>query len=184
MRKGLKILLFADFFMLLAFGMITPIYAIFVEEIGGDILSASGAWAIFALTSGFLIWLFGKWEDRVKHLEKMVFLGYLLRCLGFLGYFFVVNKYHLFGVQILLGMSLAMSTPAYDSLYSKFLSKGKFASEWGAWEAMNMIVGGVAALFGGIIANYFGFKTLFIIMFLNGIVGVLISSVLLSKKSF
>ncbi|MBW2966453.1 MFS transporter [Candidatus Woesearchaeota archaeon] len=181
MKKWLRILLIADFFMLLAAGMLLPIYALFVEKIGGDILAASGSWAIFTFTSGFLIWLFGKWEDKVKHLEKMVFGGYLFRCIGFLGFFFVANKYHLFGIQAILGIGIAASLPAYDSLYSKLLSKGKFASEWGTWEGMSMMVAALAAVIGGIVANYLGFKILFLIMFASSLLGLLISTTLFSK---
>lgn len=182
MKKWLRILLFSDFFILLAAGMLTPIYAIFVEEIGGDILAASGAWALFTFTSGFLIWLFGKWEDKTKHLEKMVFWGYLIRCIAFLGYFFVANKYQLFGIQILLGIGMATSLPAYDSLYSKLLSKGKYASEWGTWEGVNLMAAAAAAIIGGVIANFFGFKILFLVMFASGLIGLIISSTLLSGK--
>lgn len=181
MKKWLKVLLLADFFMMFAIGMLTPIYAIFVKEIGGDILAASGAWAIFTFTCGILIFIIGRWEDRVQHLEKMVFLGYMLRCFTFIGYFFVANKFHLFGVQVLLGIGAAMTLPAYDSLYSKLLSKGHYASEWGAWEGMDKIVAGVAAIVGGLIASYFGFRVLFLVMFFSSLVGLFISAKLFSK---
>ncbi len=182
MRSLLKLLLAADFFALLGMGMITPIYAIFVEQIGGDILDASGAWAIYAFVSGILMYIIGKWEDRRKHYARMLLAGYLLRSLAFLSYFFVQNTIQLFGVQIILGLSLAVTTPSYDALYSKNLGKGRYATEWALWESMNMIVAAIAALIGGVIAGYFGFKTLFAIMFVSGIVGALISSVIMSRK--
>jgi MFS family permease len=185
-NKVLRILLFADFFMLLAMGMLTPIYAIFVEEIGGDILSASGAWAIFTLTSGVLILLIGKWEDKQKQkgipYKRFIFFGYLIRSIAFLSYFFVADKYQLFLVQVLLGIGVATTVPAFDSLYSRFLSKGRFASEWGAWEGMNMIVAAIAAVIGGFIAAFLGFKVLFLIMFAASLVGLAISTRLPSKK--
>ena len=95
MNKFLKILLGADFFIILGMGMITPIYAIFVEQIGGSILDAGSAWAIFAFTSGILMYLIGRWEDRKRHYAKMLFFGYLLRSLAFLGYFFL-SKHNAF----------------------------------------------------------------------------------------
>jgi len=183
MRKWLKILLAADFFLILGFGMITPIYAIFVEQIGGNILDASGAWAIFSFTSGILMYLIGKWEDKDKHYAKMLFIGYILRGVAFLGYFFVQNTYHLFGVQLILGLAGAVAIPSYDALYSKFLEKGKFAEEWSLWEGMNMIVGAVAALIGGAIASFFGFKILFLLMFLSAIIGAAIASILMAKEA-
>jgi MFS family permease len=180
MNKWLKILLLADSFMLLAMGMLTPIYAIFVEEIGGDILAASWAWALFTFTSGLLIWFFGKLEDNAQH-GRIISLGYMVRCLAFLGYFFVTTEYHLFAVQILLGIGFAISIPAYDSLYSRLLEKGKFASGWGAWEGMNRVVAAIAALIGGFVASIFGFKTLFIIMFIVSLIGLGLSTRLFSR---
>lgn len=41
MKKGIKVLLISDAWINLAVGMIGPIYAIFVDEIGGGILDAS-----------------------------------------------------------------------------------------------------------------------------------------------
>ncbi len=182
MNRYLKILLGADFFILLAMGMIAPIYAIFVEEIGGSILDAGIAWAIFCLTSGILMYVIGRWSDKKKHYSRMLFFGYMLRSLAFLGYFFVQNTTHLFLVQILLGLSMAIATPSYDALYSEHLDKGRYATDWSLWESMNMITAAVAALVGSAIVNYFGFKTLFIIMFLSGVIGMIISSKLMLKS--
>ncbi len=182
MKKWLKVLLAADFFIILAMGMIAPIYAIFVENIGGDILDAGGTWAIFALTSGILLYIIGKWQDKKKHYAKMLFIGYSLRALGFLGYMFVQNTYHLFAVQIILGISLAIAAPAFDALYSTYLQKGKYAGEWGTWEAMNMIVTAIAALMGAAIAKYIGFRALFMMMFFSGVFGAAVSSILMQRN--
>ena len=70
MKKWLKVLLVADFFMLVGTGMFAPIYAVFVQKIGGDMLDAGWAWACFALTSGVLMYLIGCWEDKTKHQAK------------------------------------------------------------------------------------------------------------------
>lgn len=47
MKKQIKILLFTDGLVLVAAAMLAPIYAIFVEKIGGDLLDASLAGAIY-----------------------------------------------------------------------------------------------------------------------------------------
>ncbi|MBU0635740.1 MFS transporter [Candidatus Micrarchaeota archaeon] len=183
MRKWLKTLLVADSFAALASGMLLPIYAIFVGQIGGDLLDASSSWAVFAIIAGILIYVMGRWEDKHKHYARLMFSGYLLRALAFLGYFFVSNTTELFLVQIILGISAAVLTPSYDALYSSYLDKGKYATEWGAWEGMTLVVEGIAALMGGAIVFYFGFSVLFLIMFLTGLLGALISIRLMSKKA-
>lgn len=182
MRRLLKILLAADFFMLLAMGMLVPIYAIFVEQIGGDILDASGAWAAFALSAGILMYVIARWEDKKKHYKKMLLTGYILRSIGFLGYFFVSNTNELFAVQILLGISFAITDPSFDALYSKNLDKGHWATDWAIWEGMDMTVAALAAIIGGLIAKFYGFKPLFILMFLSGIIGVIIALTIIKKK--
>ena len=84
MRRILKILILSSFFINLAAGLFGPIYAIFVEEIGGDLLTAGTAYAIFAIASGSLIFMLGKWEDKVKHQEKLLVFGRFLAVIGFI----------------------------------------------------------------------------------------------------
>ena len=76
MKRGTKILLWADGFATLALGMLGPIYALFVEQIGGDILDAGWAFFAFMITSGIVMFLISKWEDRFKHKSKLVVVGY------------------------------------------------------------------------------------------------------------
>ncbi len=175
MKKTLKLLLEASGFFIFASGMLGPIYAIFVEEIGGNILTASGAWAIFTLFSGILKFFISKWEDHVKHQEKLLIIGYGMASLGFLGYFFVQNAIHLFIVQAFLGIATAIRVPAYDGMYSRNLDKGKAISEWGIWESMSDINLAISATIGGLIASIFGFKVLFLFMFVLSVIGFLIS---------
>ncbi len=65
MKRGLYFLLASDAWANLALGMLGPIYAIFVEQIGGDILDASWAYFAFTFTSGIMIYIVGRWEDYI-----------------------------------------------------------------------------------------------------------------------
>lgn len=165
MKRTLRILLFADVWATLAVGMIGPIYAIFVQEIGGDVLDASWAYFAFMITSGVVMYLISHWEDHVKHKERLVLLGYGLSSLGLFSYIFVESQWHLIVTQCILGLAEAVLVPSYDALYSRSLTKNAEASEWGDWEAMRYLVTAVAALAGGYIADAFGFRILFIVMF-------------------
>ncbi|MBU1445702.1 MFS transporter [Patescibacteria group bacterium] len=182
MKKGIKILLVADGWINLALGMIGPIYAIFVEEIGGDILDASWAYSTYMITAGVVMYMLSKWEDRAKHKEKFVIIGYALISLGCLMYFFVFNQLTLLITQAVLGLSIAILDPAFDAIYSHYVKVKEEASNWGIWEAMSYVVTGFAAIIGGYIANSFGFKTLFIIMFIISLFGTIHSLALYSGK--
>lgn len=175
MKKGLKILLAADGAMLFAFGLLAPIYAIFVEDIGGDVLDAGIAFAIYSFVLGIALYFICRWENHQKHKDKLVILSYFLYTLGAIGYILVGNKYHLFAVQVVLGFAEAFNSPVFDGLFSKFLDKGKSVYEWGLYASLKNIVGGVSAILGGILALHFGFNGLFFIMFIFALVGFLVS---------
>ena len=165
MKKGILWLLISDTWATLALGMIGPIYAIFVEQIGGDLLDASWSYFAFMVTSGIVMYLISHWEDRVKHKEKLITIGYALTAFGALSYYFVDSQLTLVFTQIILGVAEAIQVPAYDAMYSKYLDTKEAASEWGDWEAMRYIVSAVSVLIGGYLATWYGFKVLFIVMF-------------------
>jgi MFS family permease len=176
MKLGLRVLLFAELCFSLAAGMLGPIYAVFVQEIGGTVLDASAAWAVFMLAMGILTFLFGRWGGRERNQEKLIIFGYAVRAAGFLGYLFVQNPAGLVMVQIVLGLGGAMGLQSYDSLKVKHLEKGKEQAEWTDWESIYYMFGAVAAVFGGLVVTAFGFRALFILMFLFSLLG-LVSSI-------
>ena len=182
MHKQNKLFLTMFSFFVLSGAMLGPIYAIFVKEIGGDILAAGGAWSIFMMVSGVGILFMGKIQDRFKSNKNFIILGYLFTSLAYLGYFFVSNVIQLFLVQVLLGIGEMIVVPARDSFYTKYINKEKMASQWAAWESLWFITAGIAALLGAFIANRFGFKFLFLTMFILSLVGLAVSTQLKDKN--
>ena len=164
MNKALGILLFVDSLVLLAGAMIGPIYALFVDKIGGDLLTASITFAVFSIVSGIATFLIGKFEDLMKEQELALGGGYFLSGLAYIGYLLVQSPFHLFLTQVLLGIGTALLKPAFDALMSKHLDQNRAASQWGAWESMNSVTLGIGAVIGGIIVINFGFPTLFVTM--------------------
>ena len=163
-NKGLRILLLTNALILISSAMLAPIYAFFIEGVGGDILDASFAGTAFALTAALTSFVTGKMSDKVREGEFVVILGYSLMALGYFLLIFVDSIGSLLFVQILLGFGEAIYSPSFDALYSKHLDKNKAGEEWGAWESTNYITIAAGALLGGLIANSFGFDFLFLIM--------------------
>ncbi|MBI2654135.1 MFS transporter [Candidatus Woesearchaeota archaeon] len=182
MHKQLRLFLTANSFFALAAGMLGPIYALFVKQIGGDVLAASGAWATFMIVSGLGIFLMGKIQDKIKREKPVIIIGYFLQSLGFLGYFFVSNIVQLFIVQVILGVSLMIQIPVFNSFYTKYLEKGKYASQWAAWEGLYFTITGIAALIGGFVVKFFDFKFLFLMMFGLSLIGLALSTQLKEEK--
>lgn len=184
MKRGLRVLLYSDAFLNLALGMIGPIYAIFVEQIGGDILDASWAFFAYMFTAGIVMYLISRWEDKSDHKEKLVTAGYALSSIGCFFYIFVYDQATLLITQIILGLSAAVLSPAFDSVYSHYVIKKEEASNWGIWEAMSYIVTAIAAITGGYIADSYGFRMLFVVMFIISLLGTFRSLSLFRKKRY
>lgn len=144
--------------------MLGPIYALFVEKVGGDLMDASIAGGIFALVAGITTLISGKYSDRVKENELIVVVGYAIMGFGFLLYFWVSSVFFLFVVQAIIGLGEAIYSPAFDAVYSKHLDGHKSGTQWGAWESMNYFTAAVGAIAGGGLVTFFGFQTLFILM--------------------
>ena len=164
MNRILNILLYSSFFLIFSIGLLGPIYAIFVEDIGGDVLTAGSTYAVYSIVMGIVIFLLSKWEDHVKHQEKLLVASRVLTVVGTAGYLFVSSPTDLFLVQVIIGISYAIGAPVYDTMYSKHLERGKGVSQWGVWESMDAIVTGISAFLGSLIVALFGFHILMIVM--------------------
>lgn len=175
MQRQIKVLLTAHGFVNIALGMLGPIYALFVEDIGGDLLNASWAYAVYMCTAGCVTYLLGRWEDHYNHKESFVFVGYVLLTFGCISYLFVQSQAMLVVTQALLGFGIAVAAPSFDALYAAHTSRHKEASEWAMWESLNSIVLAVSAVIGGYIATMFGFHILFVCMSVLSAIGACVT---------
>ncbi len=163
-NKAIKILLITNGLILVAGAMIGPIYALFVEEIGGSLLDASYAFGVFAFVAGIVTLISGNYADKIKENELILVAGYGFMGIGFFGYIFVNSIFLLLIVQAVIGLGEAVYGPAFDAIYSKHLDKNRAGREWGAWEAMNYFTAAFGAVAGGILVTLFGFNIIFIVM--------------------
>jgi MFS family permease len=163
-NKALRILLLTNSMILMSAAMLGPIYAIFVEKVGGDLMDASIAGGIFSLVAGLTTVVSGRYSDKIKENELIVALGYSIMGIGFFLYIWVESVIFLFIVQAIIGLGEAIYSPAFDAVYSKHLNDHKSGQQWGAWESMNYFTTAIGAIVGGVFVTVFGFKILFIIM--------------------
>lgn len=181
-NKKIQILLIGANIWYFGEGMFGPLFAIFAEEIGGDILSMTWAWATYLIVAGFMYILVGKYVDKHKNKEKIMILGYALNAVFTFSYLFITSPWHLFIIQAGLGLSAALATPTWNALYSKNEDKKDSVFEWGLAGGSAQIITGIAIIIGGLIVNYFSFTTLFITMGIIQIVATIIQSRIISKK--
>jgi MFS family permease len=178
-NKVIKNLIYSDIFLLTGLGFVAPIFAIFLSEHikGGNVQVAGFAAAAYLIVHSLIMIPIGKFLDK-NHGEKddlwFIVIGNVLAAISVFGYFFAEYPRHIYFLQGLYGLGMAMNMAGWTAIFTRHIDKGKEAYEWsvrGAWVGMG---GGVAGAVGGWVAYHFGFEFLFT----GIIVFILISAVL------
>jgi MFS family permease len=164
LSKITKILLWGANIWYFGEGMLGPLYAIFSEKIGGDILDITWAWSAYLICTGLFYILIGKLVNRKRYKTKLLFVSYLLNAILTFCYLLVDTPLELFYVQIGLGVAEAIGTPVWDALFAASLTKEHDTYAWGLSTGQSQLVSGVAFAVGGVLAYYYSFDLLFIIM--------------------
>ena len=144
--------------------MLLPVYAIFVEEIGGGVTTAANSYAVFWLTAGVLTFVAGKYESKMKESELSIALSMYIVGAAFILYYFTNTIEMLYAVMVVLGIGNAIYWPAFHSVYGKHVSKDKSAMQWGFYDGLTYIIPAAGAAIGGWIVSSYGFNVIFLIM--------------------
>ena len=163
-------------------GMLGPLFAIFTEKVGGDILDITWAWSTYLVCTGIFYIVIGKLVNRKAYKVQILVLGYSLNAVFTFGYLFVSNPLQLFLVQVGLGIAEAIGSPIWDSLYAKSITEEHDTYAWGLSTGQSQIVTGVAFAIGGALTEIFSFNVLFIVMGIIQIIAAITTSRLLFVK--
>ncbi len=178
-----KILLFASGLWFFGEGLFGPLFAVFTEKIGGDLLDITWAWSIYSIVLGLMYFFVGKLLSKSKKKEEIMVLGYFLNTLFTFSYILVHNSYQLFMVQIGLAIAESLSTPTWDSIFANELEEPGDSFLWGIAGGQSHFISGIAIAIGGLITYYISFNALFIIMgCIQAIATVVQSRIVLLKR--
>lgn len=164
MTAGGRILLWSSNIWIFADGLLGPLFAVFAQKVGGDVLEITWAWAIYLIATGIASMVVGKISDVYIKKETLLTAGYALTALFTFGYLFVSTPVHLFVVQAGLGLALALCNAPWFALYDEYSDDDQNGYIWGLTDGLGKIIGGTAIIVGGFIVSVFSFNALFITM--------------------
>ena len=178
-NKIIRILFLGDIMFFSAFGLIGPIFAIFVtNQIAGATIATVGfAATINLLTKALAQMPVARYIDRHKG-EKddfffMVVGSTLISIVPFI-YLFIETPLHLYMAQVILGIGGALTNPGWFAIFTRHIDKGKEGTEWTLENVGIGLVSAGAAALGGIMAERLGFSNLFLIVGILSLVGLII----------
>lgn len=179
MNRYRKVLLISSYAWYFGEGLLGPLYAVFAQRIGGDILELTGAYALYLMVMGVFSIYIGEFTTHDSK-KRLMIVGYALNAVATFGYLLVDNPLKLFLVQGTLGLAAALATPTWNSLFSVHDDDKKRAgSGWGLDAGGSSITLGLAAIAGGFIMANFGFPVLFVLM---GIIQIASTVILLMHE--
>ena len=172
-NKVIKIFITSDLFLNWGWGLLGPVFAIFIVKniAAGNVAQGAEIAGFAALT----YWMVksslqipvGKYLDK-NHGEKDDFwfmvLGTFLVGLVPLGYLISSLPWHIYGLQALHGIAMALVVPSWSAMFTRHIDKGKEAFEWGTRSTIIGFAIGIAGAIGGILVAILGFKIIFIMV--------------------
>ncbi len=176
MNKKLKLLIFSDILILSSFGLIAPIFAIFILGLeGGSIIAAGLATTIFwVVRSSVQLPLSRYLIDKHRFKTKLLLVGtFLIVTVPFI-YIVDRNVYVIFFAQAVYGLGAALAYPSWFSLFTTYLDKRQKGFQYSVWNTGVGLGVATAAFFGATIAETFGFVPLFIFVGLMALSGFFI----------
>lgn len=170
-NKVIKTLIISDLFVNLGWGLLSPVFAIFIlERISNTGLvqaaEIAGLAALFYwIPKSFFEIPIAIYLDK-NHGEKddfwSMFLGMLIISCVPIGYIFSSAPWHIYILQVVYAAGMAMALPAWLAIFTRHIDKGKEAFEWGMETASIGTGAGIAGGLSGILVATIGFKMLFI----------------------
>ncbi|MEO8512900.1 MAG: MFS transporter [Ignavibacteria bacterium] len=182
MHKNIKILLGASILIHSGINFLSPIFAIYVSNIGGTLLDAGIAIGIYAILKGVFYFLFKNINEEKISKKLMISGGYFIMFIGYFLYLFANKPYHIYLIQGILSLGETIITPSWSAIIATSLVKGKERHIYSNFYGYRSLFEGVAAITGGLFAMNFGFNTVFIIMCIFAVSSGFISMFIIEEK--
>lgn len=177
MHKVLRALILSDLFLLGGFGLISPIFAVFMlgGGISGATITAVGiATAVQLVAKGFFQIAIAKWTDAEAGNRRellALFVGSLLMSFAPFGFIFATTVWHVYLIQFIYGFGAACAFPGWVVIYSRYGRQEKAGYEWSVYNTVISFGTAVTAYLGATLADTFSFNVLFIIVGLLSLIG-------------
>ena len=91
LTKTTKILLVASSLWYFGEGLFGPLFAIYAEKIGGNLLDITWAWALYLISTGIFYVIVGRYVNQSKYKKHVMIFGYALNACFTFGYMFIEN---------------------------------------------------------------------------------------------
>jgi len=180
-NRVIKTLIISDFLLQSGWGLIGPIFAIFLtKQIQGGSLEMVGFiaatyWVTKSIVQPFIAHFLDVKRGERDDFRFLVSGMYLANLIP-LGYAFSTQSWHIFTLEFIRALAMACVVPSWSAIFTRHIDQGREAFSWSIESTGIGFAAGIAGAFGGLLAGILGFKVVFVLVSLFGLIS---SSVLL-----
>lgn len=166
-NKIIQILIISDIFFNTGWGLINPIFSIYLlDKIeGGSAQVAGFSTAVYWIVKSILQVPLAKFMDKNDG-EKDDFLfmvcGLFIAGLVPFGFLAATKPEHIYILQVLFAIGMAMTAPAWYAIFTRHIDKGREAYEWSLYSTMFGFATGLSGAIGGIAAITVGYEAIYV----------------------
>ncbi len=181
-NKVMRAYIYWDFVISSAWGLLSPVFAIFILQniATGNVVEGAkiiGFAALFYwVTKSILQIPIGNYLDK-NHGEIDDFwfyaAGTIMTAFVPLGFLFASLPWHVYALQVFHAVGMSMVIPSSSAIFIRHTDKGKEAYESSLDSTLLGIGVGITGALGGIMVGYTGFTSLFLLTSLLNFVAVL-----------
>lgn len=175
----IKFFVLSDLLFLGGWSLIQPIFSIFiVEKVEGATLITVGlVAALYWFVKSLLQIPVANYLDRTEG-EKDDFRtllgGLALAALAAFSFAFVRQLWELYLVQLIYAVGMGLYIPSWSGIFSRHLDDKRFSFDWSLDSTAVGLTSFVTALFSGILANFFGFQFVFLLVGVLSLLSVVV----------
>lgn len=186
-NKIILVVIISQFVLTTAFGLLAPIFAVFVTQriVGGSIAVVGFVISIYWIIKSVLQLFVARFIDR-NHGEIDDFYFYLAG--GFLNaifislYFFASEVWHVYVLHSLIAVADAMLVPPFYAIFTRHIDSGQEGFEWSLYSSFSIGAGmALGGALGGVLATVAGFRAVFPLV---GFLTLVSTSMLLMLKPY
>jgi len=171
-NKVMRAYIYWDFVVNSAWGLLSPIFAIFLLQkiAAGNVVEGARivgfATLSYWVTKSILQIPIGHYLDKNHgEIDDFWFFAIGTTITGFvpIGFLFASTPWHIYGLQVLHAVGMSMVIPASYAIFIRHTDKNKEAYESSLDSTLLGIGVGVTGAIGGMLAGYIGFTLIFIL---------------------
>lgn len=176
MHRVLRTLILSDLFIVGSFGLIQPIFSIFLLQglTDSSVFGIGIALAIQLLTKAIFQILVGKWDDEERGNRRELWtllVGSVLIALTPFGYAAAHSMVQICFIQALYGIGGALSFPSWRIMFTRYSNQEREGYEWSVYDTIISLATAVTAAVGAYIAEMYSFRYLFVFVGFLSLVG-------------